>query len=119
MPDPLPSPAEFPPAGETLRGLQVRIRRLFGAKDADRGVEGTFMWFSEEVGELAAALREDLSDDDRRLELAREFADVLAWLATLANVTGVDLAEAVAEKYGRGCPRCGADPCDCPREWKP
>ncbi|MEM1062878.1 MAG: MazG nucleotide pyrophosphohydrolase domain-containing protein [Planctomycetota bacterium] len=101
-------------SGETLRGLQARIRRLFGAKDEARGIEGTFMWFSEEVGELAAALRED-----DRVELGREFADVLAWLATLANVTGIDLAAAVAEKYGTGCPRCDLDPCDCPPERKP
>jgi NTP pyrophosphatase (non-canonical NTP hydrolase) len=93
----------------TLAELQTRIRDLFGAKDARRGVEGTFMWFMEEVGELSAALR-DRSDADN---LALEFADVLAWLATLANVAGVDLSAAVARKYGGGCPRCGATPCGC------
>jgi NTP pyrophosphatase (non-canonical NTP hydrolase) len=93
----------------TLAELQTRIRDLFGAKDARRGVEGTFMWFMEEVGELAAALR-DRSDADN---LALEFADVLAWLATLANVAGVDLTAAVARKYGGGCPRCRAAPCAC------
>jgi NTP pyrophosphatase (non-canonical NTP hydrolase) len=93
----------------TLAELQQRIRELFGAKDARRGVEGTFMWFMEEVGELSAALRQG----EDRSELALEFADVLAWLATLANIAGVDLEEAMARKYGRGCPRCGAAPCLC------
>ncbi|MFO0826133.1 MAG: MazG nucleotide pyrophosphohydrolase domain-containing protein [Gemmataceae bacterium] len=65
----------------TLTELQARIRELFGAKDARRGVEGTFMWFMEEVGELAASLR-DRNDPDN---LALEFADVLAWLATLGE----------------------------------
>lgn len=92
----------------TLSEFQRLIRETFGAKDARRGVEGTFMWFMEEVGELSASLREG-----PREELEREFADVLAWLATLANVAGVDLEEAVRTKYGRGCPRCGRNPCVC------
>jgi NTP pyrophosphatase (non-canonical NTP hydrolase) len=93
----------------TLGELQQRIRDLFGAKDARRGVEGTFMWFMEEVGELAAALRD--RGDPANLQL--EFADVLAWLATLANIAGVDLEEAMKSKYGGGCPRCNASPCVC------
>ena len=93
----------------TLAELQQRIRDVFGAKDARRGVEGTFMWFMEEVGELAAELR------DRRdpVNLALEFADVLAWFATLANIAGVDLEEAMTRKYGGGCPKCHAIPCAC------
>jgi NTP pyrophosphatase (non-canonical NTP hydrolase) len=93
----------------TLTELQQRIRDLFGAKDARRGVEGTFMWFMEEVGELAAALRDPKDRDN----LVLEFADVLAWLATLANIAGVELEEAMARKYGSGCPRCLANPCRC------
>jgi NTP pyrophosphatase (non-canonical NTP hydrolase) len=97
----------------TLAELQGRIRDLFGAKDARRGVEGTFMWFMEEVGELSAALRVGAADEAARRELALEFADVLAWLATLANIAGVDLDEAVEAKYGRGCPKCVRSPCAC------
>jgi NTP pyrophosphatase (non-canonical NTP hydrolase) len=93
----------------TLAELQQSIRATFGAKDARRGVEGTFMWFMEEVGELSAALR--AGDNPANLEL--EFADVLAWLATLANIAGVDLDEAMTRKYGRGCPTCHTNPCAC------
>ena len=92
----------------TLPHLQRHIKALYGAKDGARGIEGTFMWFMEEVGELSASLR-----GDARHPLAEEFADVLAWLATLANVAGVDLAEAVARKYGQACPGCGKAPCAC------
>jgi NTP pyrophosphatase (non-canonical NTP hydrolase) len=92
----------------TLGEFQERIRALFGAKDSRRGIEGTFMWFMEEVGELAAALR---SQDSELLAL--EFADVLAWLATLANIAGVNLDHAVDAKYGQGCPRCRQAPCEC------
>src|SRR5579884_3472454 len=92
----------------TLAQLQQVIRDTYDAKDRRRGVEGTFMWFMEEVGELAAALR---SGSDRERE--QEFADVLAWLATLANIAGVDLEAAVRAKYGGGCPGCGQTPCAC------
>ena len=98
----------------TLARLQQVIRDLYDAKDRRRGVEGTFMWFMEEVGELAAALRGAPAE-----ELSAEFADVLAWLATLANIAGVDLDAAVEAKYGRGCPGCGRAPCVCDQAEKP
>ena len=98
----------------TLGQLQQRIRELYGRKDAARGVEGTFMWFMEEVGELSAALRNGTPD-----ERVLEFADVLAWLVTLANCTGVDLDDAVRRKYGGGCPGCGQTPCACGTAEKP
>lgn len=87
---------------------------MYYDKDIARGVDGTFMWLMEEVGELAAALRQGEHQD--QLE---EFADVLAWLATIANVAGVDLSEAVQRKYGSGCPGCGQLVCVCPNEGKP
>jgi NTP pyrophosphatase (non-canonical NTP hydrolase) len=92
----------------SLGEFQRRIKVLFGDKDARRGVEGTFMWFMEEVGELSAALRSGPKE-----ELALEFADVLAWLVTLANIAEVDLDAAVEAKYGRGCPKCVRTPCVC------
>ncbi len=98
----------------TLTQLQQLIRDTYGAKDSRRGVEGTFMWFMEEVGELAAALREGTPE-----ERAAEFADVLAWLATLANTVGVDLEAAMRAKYGGGCPGCGQSPCRCAQTVKP
>lgn len=99
----------------TLAELQQLIRDQFGAKDAGRGTAGTFMWFMEEVGELSAALRGNAPRD----HTAAEFADVLAWLATLANIAGVDLADAVRAKYGAGCPECHQTPCACGPAGKP
>jgi len=100
--------------GETLSDLQGVIREIYGAKDHRRGVEGTFMWFMQEVGELASALRGGTPE-----EQAAEFADVLAWLATLANGANVDLGAAIQAKYGSGCPGCGKVPCACDRAEKP
>ena len=98
----------------TLSDVQDLIRRMYGDKDARRGVDGTFMWFMQEVGELASALRAG-SHEERLLE----FADVLAWLATLANNVGVDLDEALTRKYGEGCPGCRHTPCTCDVAEKP
>ena len=98
----------------SLTDLQSLIHKMYFDKDEARGVDGTFMWLMEEVGELAAALREN--DHQNKME---EFADVLAWLATIANVAGVDLSEAVKQKYGAGCPGCSQLVCTCPDEGKP
>jgi NTP pyrophosphatase (non-canonical NTP hydrolase) len=98
----------------TLNQFQQLIRNIYGAKDQQRGVEGTFMWFIEEVGELSTALRHG-TDQER----AEEFADVLAWLVTLANCVGIDLEAAIRAKYGGGCPGCGQVPCTCNLAEKP
>lgn len=98
----------------TISELQRIIRETYDAKDRKRGVEGTFMWFMEEIGELATALRSGTPQEQRH-----EFADVLAWLATLANCLEIDLGRAVAEKYGKGCPGCGQTPCRCDQAEKP
>ena len=98
----------------SLDDFQQLIREMYLEKDKARGVDGTFMWLMEEVGELAAALREGTRD-----EQAAEFADVLAWLTTIANVVGVDLAAAVHQKYGAGCPGCGQLVCQCDDAGKP
>jgi NTP pyrophosphatase (non-canonical NTP hydrolase) len=98
----------------SLSKFQELIRDIYDAKDRRRGVEGTFMWFTEEVGELAAALRGGTA-----VERAQEFADVLAWLATMANAVGIDLEAAVNDKYGSGCPGCHAIPCACDEAEKP
>jgi NTP pyrophosphatase (non-canonical NTP hydrolase) len=98
----------------SLSDFQLLIRRMYYEKDVSRGVEGTFMWLMEEVGELATALRNGSHE-----ERVGEFADVLAWLTTIANVVGVDLTEAVLQKYGAGCPGCGHFVCTCPDAGKP
>lgn len=98
----------------SLAEFQRLIREMYLEKDLARGVDGTFMWLMEEVGELAGALRN--GTHEQRLG---EFADVLAWLATIANVVDVDLTEAVRKKYGSGCPGCGKLLCVCDDGEKP
>jgi NTP pyrophosphatase (non-canonical NTP hydrolase) len=83
----------------TLAEFQQLIRDRYFSTDSARGVSGTFLWFSEEIGELAEALGKHERGDGDQANLEEEFADVLAWLTTLANITGVDLAHAIERKY--------------------
>jgi NTP pyrophosphatase (non-canonical NTP hydrolase) len=94
-----------------LTDLQHRIATTYGHRDRERGVDATFGWFVEEVGELSRAIRRQ--GHDERVE---EFTDVLAWLVSLAELTGVDLGQAVRQRYGAGCPKCAASPCTCAPE---
>lgn len=90
-----------------LSDLQATIRATYGDRDRDRGLARTHAWFVEECGELSRALFRE--GPERQAE---EFADVLAWLTTLADLAGVDLATA-AERYADGCPKCREVPCTC------
>ncbi len=98
----------------SIADLQRHIHTMYYEKDVARGVEGTFMWLMEEIGELSSALRGDDRDN-----LAEEFADCFAWLTTIANVAGVDLNAALVAKYGHGCPGCKRLVCECPDSEKP
>jgi len=91
-----------------LAEFQARIEATFGERDRARGVDGTFRWWVEEVGEVAKALRRR-----DQAELEHELGDALAWLASVAGTLGVDLEKAVA-RYADGCPRCRRSPCGCP-----
>jgi len=90
-----------------IKAFQKLIKDTYYAKDMARGTPATFIWFMEEVGELATALREGTQE-----EKEGEFADVLAWLTTLANINNIDMEKSLA-KYQKGCCGCGTIPCAC------
>jgi NTP pyrophosphatase (non-canonical NTP hydrolase) len=90
------------PTEMTIKAFQDHIRQRYYETDKARGTPATFMWFVEEVGELATALQDAAKPDageTQRVELAGEFADVLAWLCTLANINDIDLDAALHRKY--------------------
>ena len=78
----------------TIAGFQKHISDKYEKHDRARGIPGTWLHFSEEIGELARALARD-----DRANLAEEFADVFAWLCTLANINDIDLSNAITKKY--------------------
>jgi len=90
--------------------FQQLIEDIYYQKDSARGVPGTLLWFVEEVGELVRAVRRAPRDHDN---LEEEFADVYAWLCTLASLHKLDLDTIATAKYREGCPRCKSTPCAC------
>ena len=90
---------------------QKMIERIYGGRDRKRGVLKTFLWFVEEVGELAEALRKNSRED-----IEEEIADTYAWLLSLCNVLDIDLEIVFKNKYRGICPRCKKEVCQCPEE---
>jgi NTP pyrophosphatase (non-canonical NTP hydrolase) len=90
-----------------LVDFQSLMARTYGAGDAARGIEATIAWLTEELGELARAIRKGT-----REEQLHELGDVIAWVASLAEQLGLSLEDAAA-RYADGCPRCASIPCTC------
>ena len=86
------------------------MRQLYFKRDSARGITGTYNWLVDEVGELGDELKKGTLD---REATEKEFADVIAWLASLANIMGIDLEKAAINKYNHKCPKCQASPCQC------
>jgi len=107
----------YRPVEETLvscveiREFQEMMRRIYFHRDSRRGVEKTYRWLVEEVRELGEAIR---SGDPEQVR--DEVADVIAWLASLANLLDVDVEEAALSKYPGRCPKCGMERCVCKHE---
>ena len=83
------------------------MKRLYFTRDSKRGIDGTFNWLADEVAELG----QELKGSDREAT-EKEFADVIAWLASLANIMGIDLEKAALTKYNYKCPKCQSSPCN-------
>jgi len=91
-----------------IHEFQDMMKRLYFHRDSERGVKGTYEWLVDEVAELKEAIEEKDMD-----AAEKEFADVIAWLASLASITGIDLEKAAVNKYNNKCPKCQKSPCQC------
>lgn len=100
----------LPPAHASLSDWQRYVARNVKARGWDKASDlEIFLLFSEEVGELAKALRRqrglfvesgpELAQ--ARHDLGEEMADVLNYLLDLAERGGVDLAQALLDKERR------------------
>lgn len=93
-----------------LNKYQELIEKIYYKKDSKRGLDRTFNWLVEEIGEFSRAIRKR----DRE-KIKEEFADCLAWLMSVASILDIDAEEAMA-KYRNGCPKCRQSPCECKEE---
>ena len=91
-----------------IHDFQEMMKNLYFERDSARGVQGTFNWLVDEVAELG----EELKETDKEAT-EKEFADVIAWLASLANIMEIDLEKAALNKYNHKCPKCQSAPCQC------
>jgi NTP pyrophosphatase (non-canonical NTP hydrolase) len=91
-----------------LADFQKVVTDTYGERDAERGLAASVAWLTEEVGELAQAIRKGSADQQ-----LHELGDVLAWVTSIAAQLGLSLEDA-AQRYASGCPVCGSIPCVCP-----
>ena len=91
-----------------IHKFQEMMKHLYFERDSARGVQDTFSWLVDEVAELG----EELKGTDKEAT-EKEFADVIAWLASLANIMEIDLEKAALNKYNHKCPKCQSSPCQC------
>ncbi len=91
------------PDNLSLAQLQAFVKEMVVARGfIQENPKDVFLLFTEEVGELARALRNihglKMADDTKRADLADELADCLLYLVDLANQSGIDLESAVRQK---------------------
>jgi NTP pyrophosphatase (non-canonical NTP hydrolase) len=92
-----------------IQEFQEMMRQLYFKRDFERGVKGTYNWLVDEVEELG----EEIQKGTDKEATEKEFADVIAWLASLANIMEIDLEKAALNKYNHKCPKCQQSPCQC------
>lgn len=98
----------------TLPELQAYLKAVCQERGWDKNTDlEMFLLFSEEVGELAKAIREQRglyaeANKAARWSLEEEFADVLSYLMDLANHFDIDLEAAFRKK----------DAANAKRDWK-
>jgi NTP pyrophosphatase (non-canonical NTP hydrolase) len=90
--------------------FQTLIKELYYTKDHARGVNGSFIWLIEEIGELATLLRKEDLDLDK---ISEEIADIIAWTNSIANLLNIDIESALKQKYPNKCSKCNSIPCKC------
>ncbi len=98
-----------------IREFQQLIREIYFQKDNQRGLQGTFLWFVEEVGELAEAIGKykQHTEESYKDNIAQELADIFAWGSSIANLLDIDLEDALKRKYPNHCLKCKSHPCIC------
>lgn len=124
----VPPEASFSVGQRSIRDFQKLMNDLYGSRDRNRGVDRTYMWLVEEIGELSRSIRKKYAEQypettqapDRTVHnvidenIREELADILAWLCSISNVLEIDLEAAALKKYPDMCARCSSSPCRCP-----
>jgi NTP pyrophosphatase (non-canonical NTP hydrolase) len=98
-----------------ISDFQDKIRYLYLENDKKRGINGTFIWLVEEIGELATLL----NDEQLKIpKISEELSDIFAWTLSIANLLNIEMESAVSLKYPEKCVKCGKAPCQCDSKHK-
>jgi NTP pyrophosphatase (non-canonical NTP hydrolase) len=90
--------------------FQTLIKEIYYHRDSKRGIKNSFIWFVEEVGELARVLK---NEDIDKKKASEEIADIFAWLNSIANLLEINIEKNLLDKYPEKCIRCNSKPCIC------
>lgn len=93
-----------------ISDFQNLIKDLYFKQDQKRGINASFIWLIEEIGEFARILR---SKEINIVNASEELADIVAWTSSIANLLDIDLESAVLKKYPGICFKCKSNPCTC------
>ena len=93
-----------------ISDFQNLIKELYFKQDQNRGINASFIWLIEEIGEFARILRDK---EINLINASEELADIIAWASSIANLLDVDLESAILKKYPGICLKCKSNPCIC------
>ncbi len=93
-----------------ISDFQNLIKDLYFKQDQNRGINASFIWLIEEIGEFARILR---NKEINIINASEELADIIAWTSSIANLLDVDLESAILKKYPDTCLKCKSNPCIC------
>ena len=93
-----------------ISDFQKLMRELYFHRDSERGINRTFIWLVEEIGELANLIKYEKIE---KTHISEEIADIIAWTNSLANLLDINIEKALSEKYPKTCIKCNSSPCQC------
>ncbi len=93
-----------------ISDFQNLMRELYFHRDSERGINRTFIWLVEEIGELANLIKYEKIE---KKHISEEIADIIAWTNSLANLLDINIEKALSEKYPKKCLKCNSSPCQC------
>ena len=93
-----------------ISDFQKLMKEIYFHRDSERGINRTFIWLVEEIGELANLIK---YENIEKKQISEEIADIIAWTNSLANLLDINIEKALLEKYPKKCIKCNSSPCQC------
>jgi NTP pyrophosphatase (non-canonical NTP hydrolase) len=94
------------------------LRKIYGQANHENGIEFAVFRLQEELNEISeiefiTRFANDISVEEFREKISREFADAFAWIFGIANILDVELDGRAKVWAFKDCPDCETNPCNC------